>query len=78
MKKRHGIWIGFLAGLLYAFTNELAFPVVGLPLAIYIVLRAVDVYRKENNKFLYQEIEDARWICTLPDLKTPGPSWYQR
>ena len=78
MKKRHGIWIGLSAGLLYAFTNDLALIVVGLPWAIYIVLKAIDVHREENNKFLYQEIEDARWICTLPELKAPEPSWYQR
>ena len=78
MKKRHGIWIGLLTGLLYVNGNDLVLIAVGLPLAIYIVLRAIDIYREENSKFLYMEMEDARWICTLPDLKTPGPSWYQR
>lgn len=78
MKKRHGIWIGILTGILLISTNDLALFVTGLPLAIYIVLKAVDIYREENNKFLYQEIEDARWICTLPELKALEPSWYQR
>ncbi len=50
---KNGIWIGLSAGLLYAFTNDLALIVVGLPVAIYIVLRAIDICR-EDNIFLYR------------------------
>lgn len=78
MKKRHGIWIGVLAAIMYQIGGDLGYIVVALPLAIYIVLKTIDTYREENSNFLYMEMEDAKWICTLPDLKTPGPSWYQR
>lgn len=49
MKKQHGIWIGVFTGLLHINTNDLAFVVVGLPLAIYIVVKFIDLYRVETN-----------------------------
>lgn len=51
---KNGIWIGIVVALMHQYGGDLGYIVIGLPLAIYIVLKAIDVYREESRIFLYR------------------------